>query len=321
MKKLNVLVTGCGGDIGQSICKILKKTNFIGQIIGIDIHDKTPAIFIYPHFEIGLPCSDDNYLVFLENIVSKYKIDILIPISEFELRFFHQNGITNNIGTAKMIIASSEVLTIGFDKYLTAKFLETEGLPFPHTEKVNSELQLDNFPLIFKSCNGSGSKNIFILENQFDYEYYSKKYIENFIVQEYLSDSNGEYTCGLFRGKKGDIRTIIIKRELHGGYTGYGEVVENSLIENLLIKISTKLNLLGSMNVQLRLTEKGPVIFEINPRFSSTIYFRYLFGFNDLIWSIQDCLNLDIDNYFPNAVGRKLYKGFEEYTDLTLPKN
>ena len=62
MKKLNVLVTGCGGDIGQSICKILKKTNFIGQIIGIDIHDKTPAIFIYPHFEIGLPCSDDNYL-------------------------------------------------------------------------------------------------------------------------------------------------------------------------------------------------------------------------------------------------------------------
>ena len=52
--------------------------------------------------------------------------------------------------------------------------------------------------------------------------------------------------------------------------------------------IAKGLNLQGSMNVQMRLTEKGPRVFEINPRFSSTVLMRHRLGFSDVLWAIDE---------------------------------
>ena len=81
----------------------------------------------------------------------------------------------------------------------------------------------------------------------------------------------------------------------------------------MLCNLAVKINLEGSINVQLRLTEKGPVVFEINPRFSSTVLFRHMFGFKDLEWSIQDKLNIEIEPYEDANEGQKFYKGFNEF--------
>ena len=80
-------------------------------------------------------------------------------------------------------------------------------------------------------------------------------------------------------------------------------------------KLAEKLNLIGSINIQLRIRGDEPVIFEINPRFSSTVLFRYLFGFKDLEWSIQDLLDHEIGDYTKAKEGRMFYKGFKEYID------
>ena len=98
-----------------------------------------------------------------------------------------------------------------------------------------------------------------------------------------------------------------------GGFSGYGEVILNSEIEKLLNIIAEQLLLNGSINVQLIVNEKKPCIFEINPRFSSTVRFRDLLGFRDLIWSIQDKLGLPIDPYIHVKGNKKFYKGFNEY--------
>ena len=42
------------------------------------------------------------------------------------------------------------------------------------------------------------------------------------------------------------------------------------------------------MNVQLRLTDRGPRVFEINPRFSSTVLMRHRMGFTDVLWAIEE---------------------------------
>jgi carbamoyl-phosphate synthase large subunit len=73
--------------------------------------------------------------------------------------------------------------------------------------------------------------------------------------------------------------------------------VENPDIDQLLVRIAKGLNLVGSINVQLRLTSKGPIVFEINPRFSSTVFFRHLMGFDDVIWSLQQARHMQISAY------------------------
>jgi carbamoyl-phosphate synthase large subunit len=311
-KLVNVLITGCGGDIGQSIGKILNECNFVKNLSGCDISDKNAAKFIFKDFFLGLRCTNSNYLKNLEKIIEEKEIDLIIPIAEPELRFFSKENILNNIGNAKLVTASKNALKIGFDKLSTADFLKQHNLPFPVTNIINNIESIDKFPVILKSRTGSGSSDVNVVEDNETFNFLRKRNTD-FIVQEYLPKHEGEFTCGVFRGKNGIIRTIILKRELTGGYSGYGMVVINKIITDLLISIAEKLDLIGSINIQLRLTSKGPVVFEINPRFSSTVMFRHMFGFKDLIWSLQDILGESIDDYVDAAPGREFYKGFNEY--------
>lgn len=310
---LNILVTGCGGDIGQSIGKILLNSYYTKNLFGIDISDKNAAQFIYPNFSVGLRFSHPEYLKYLEAFIEKNAIDVIIPIAEPELRFFSEQNLLDKIGSVKMITASAMALEVGFDKYKTAEFLKLASLPYPETFLAKDIKEISSFPVILKSKKGSGSKDIYKINAMDEFAFYTKNHIEDYIVQEFITDQNGEFTCGLFRSKKGEIRSIIFKRELHGGYSGYGEVVEKEMITNLLHNLAIKLNLEGSINVQLRISENEPKVFEINPRFSSTVLYRHLFGFEDVIWSIEDALGLQLSDTRQNSVGRKFYKGFSEY--------
>nr|WP_321234158.1 ATP-grasp domain-containing protein [uncultured Psychroserpens sp.] len=310
---LNILVTGCGGDIGQSLGKILKKSSYTKNLFGIDISDKNAAQFIYPNFSVGLRYTNSEYLHQLETFISYNDIDIVIPIAEPELRYFSKQNILDKIGNAKMITASSKALQIGFDKYKTALFLEAEGFPFPKTYLAKDIDAIETFPVILKSRTGSGSKDIYKINSMEEFSFYTKQNIEDYVVQEFIPEKNGEYTCGLFRSSKGEIRSQIFKRELLSGYSGYGEVVENEVITSLIEKLAVKLDLIGSINIQLRFVDGVPKVFEINPRFSSTVLFRHLFGFEDLIWSIEDKLGLELSDNRQAAIGRKFYKGYEEH--------
>ena len=314
-KKINILVSGCGGDIGQSIGKILYKHGDWFNIYGIDITDKTPSKFIYKNFDVGLPVTNNSFIDFISDLIKKNNIDLYIPIAEPEIRYLTEKKIDKEIAGAVIIMANYDARNIGFDKLLTSIFLENNGLPFPHTingKQFSNQLE---YPFILKSKSGSGGKSNILIENEGDLIYYQTKLdLSGYIFQEYLSGIKGEYTCGVFQGRNEEIRTIIFKRKLMGGFSSYGELIENNQINDLLIQLAKLLKLNGSINVQLRIHNNEPVIFEINPRFSSTVLFRSLFGFDDLIWSIQDKLNLPIDQY--NCSNYNFfYKGFSEYVE------
>lgn len=310
---MKVIVTGCGGDIGQSIGKILLKINFIKKIYGCDISDKNAGIFIYKNFFKSIPCDDKRYLKFLENVIISKNINIIIPISEPELRFFTKNRITQ-IGNAKILAPSYLARNVGFDKYKTIEYLKKFNLPYPKTNLLKDNEYKINFPFIIKSRIGSGSSKVHTINNTLQHNLLKPSLNNNYIIQEFIKGKDNEYTCGLFRSKNGEIRTIIIKRKLSGGFTVYGEIVENKKIVKILEKLAFNLNLIGSINIQLKIYKNVPLIFEINPRFSSTVRFRDLLGFKDLEWCLNDLLNKPIENYNNNnVIGKKIYKGYNEY--------
>lgn len=307
------MVTGCGGDIGQSIGKILKSENLFKLVIGCDIHEQHAGKFIFDHSVIVKPCNSDEYLRELTKVVQKFNIDIILPSSEPELRWLNDNKIADQLLGRILITANPRSLDVGFDKYITAKFLKENQLPFPVTNIV-SEINFPILPLIVKSRKSSGGKSLFFVSELEEFMFIKRKY-PDYIAQEVLENDDEEYTCGLFRDMKKRTRTLVFRRKLTGGFSGFGTVVHNAVIEDLLFKIADFLDLRGSINVQLRLSAKGPVVFEINPRFSSTVMFRHMMGFKDVIWSIEDRLGLCVSSYIPPANGKNFYKGFYEYID------
>lgn len=300
------LITGCGGDIGQSICKILKEYGCF--VAGCDVHDKHPGLLLYDEATIVPRVDADGYREAIEELLDAHDIDILIPMSEPELRYFNETRITK-IGDTKVLIANKRAMDTGFDKLATAKMLQEAGENAPWTIPV-SKGEPKDLPCILKSRRGCGSKTVVRVEEGL-VDYYSKTRSES-IWQELLLPEDQEYTCGVFSdGKR--VRSIIFRRDLRGGLTGYAEVVEHAETTKLLESIARFLDLRGSINVQLRITDRGPVIFEINPRFSSTVLFRHILGFTDLVWSLELLLGREVSPYTQPLTGTKIYKGSRLY--------
>lgn len=309
---LHILVTGCGGDIGQSIGKILKKSPLFETVVGCDIHDEHAGIFIFDKAFTVSRCTSESYRSDLQNIIDDMEIDVILPASEPELRYLTEHGIEGEFLDRTLISANLKSREIGFDKLNTVQFLKEKDLPYPNTQ-VLSEIDSPEFPLIVKNRSGSGSKLNFKVTDQEEFRYLQHKF-PDFIAQEFIEEGNGEYTCGLYSSRSAGIfRSIIFQRKLTNGYSGYGTIIEDSRITDLLHSVAVDLDLNGSINVQLRFSGDKPKIFEINPRFSSTVLFRHLFGFKDLIWSLEDSLGLSVSDYNPPHKGGKFYKGYKEY--------
>jgi len=308
----NILITGIGGDIGFGVAKILKECHVAKKIIGSDIHNNHPGKKVVDDTIIIERADSEYYLHCLKDAIEKYSIDLLIPMSEAEIRVFHYNNLKKELKDLSVVLANTKALEIGLDKYITYKFLKSLDLPFPWTILVKKSPPRET-PCIIKSRTGSGSKSINIVYDEF-IDYYTRNRPDD-IWQELLLPEDQEYTCGLYGLKNGDIRTIVFKRRLGGGFSVYGEVTINQEIEDLLLKIAKNLELKGSINIQLRLTERGPIIFEINPRFSSTIVFRHKMGFRDVIWSLYDQKDIPLEEYITPKEGTKFYRGSIEYIE------
>ncbi|MCS6796527.1 MAG: ATP-grasp domain-containing protein [Raineya sp.] len=313
--KFNVLVTGAGGDIAQSISKILVREKLNGKLIGTDIDLDNAGKFFFEKVLKVSPASANTYIDELRDIIERNDIDIFIPTTEAEIKVFFEKNILEKLSNAYIVLPNKDALQIGLDKLATINFLKENGLPYPKTCLVK-DIEEPFFPAVMKSRFGSGSKTIIKIEDNFDFNYYAKKF-PDYIYQEFITGEDEEYTCGLFRNRKGELARIIFRRKLKDGFTNFGECIKNETIAVLLENFAKKLSLVGSVNVQLRLRGGVPIIFEMNSRFSSTIYLRHLLEFKDLIWSIFDKINIPFNLYYrPPESYAKVYKVYDEFVEF-----
>lgn len=310
MNLLTILVTGCGGDIGQSLGKILRSCSFVRKVFGCDLHQEHAGIFIFHDCFIVERATSPHYLKSLSAIVEQNKVDIIIPSNEYELHVLLEFGI-HSIIEAKILRVNDFALETGLDKYKTSKILAKYEVPIPETFLMTESFD-PKFPCIVKPRASSGGKSLYFVQSAEQFNAV-KQLAQDSIYQEYIGNDNEEYTCGLFRSHLGEVRTITFKRKLGGDHSVFGIVVNNDQINNTLTKVANSLQLVGSVNVQLRLVENKPLIFEINPRFSSTVLVRHLLGFEDVIWCMQDSLQIELNEYSNVLAGSKFFKGHSEY--------
>jgi carbamoyl-phosphate synthase large subunit len=297
-----ILITGIGGDIAQSIATILAESRPEYRLIGTDINNRHAANYFVSEFFQVPSASSIEYIDSLKVLIKEHEVDIIIPSTEQELVAL--KPLLEEFGDA-CISAGFDVIEIGVDKLKTIDFISSLEIPVPWT--INAEgLISKGFPCIFKPQKSSGSKNIFIVEDKEQALFLSRKFPSS-VFQELLKPDNQEVTCAIYRAKDGRIAVLQLLRELHGDATGWAEVVYDKQVHEMCEKVAIGFNLKGSINIQLRLTNKGPRIFEINPRFSSTVLMRHRLGFCDLLWSLDESQGLNVD--FPNiACGRKIVR-------------
>ncbi len=280
----NVLVTAANGDLAEAVSGVLKDAFPNINIYGCEAGDLWPAKAILNDVA-SVPRGDSvDYISEIKKIVSQLNIDLVIPCSDVELVRF-ATAKSNNECECSLLMPGHDLIHIFTDKYLGAKWIEKHNIGTPKTTLLTAASSSE-LPLIVKPRNGSGSVGIYKVTTPELLEGLKVEFGDSYVAQEYLEADNQEFTCAIFRDND-VIRTLILHRRLDAGRTVSARVVIEPKIESLLLKLATLSNLHGLLNVQLRLTDKGPKIFEVNPRVSSTVKMRHMLGFRDLVWAIK----------------------------------
>ncbi len=287
--KKAVLISAVGGDIGNTYAKSISGEEFL--LVGCDMKPlpcENP--FLNQFFHVPAANHSQEYLAAIKNIIKKANVDLIVPISEAEIKTFHDHREIWSLWKVKVLINNECVLNNFLDKYNTAIYLKQIGIKVPKTYLLqNYQDQLD-FPMIIKRRIGCGSKNIWKAESDIDLNYFKQKDDGTYLIQECIGEDDQEYTTGIFSDGK-NISSITFKRKLGlGGLSVEVDLVDSPAMDQMAQKLARQTNLIGSINVQTRLCNGVFIPFEINPRFSSTVGFRKQFGFEDCLWWPRVCL-------------------------------
>lgn len=316
----SLLITGCGGDISLALARIARDTGLAKSLIGTDIHNDHAGLGVFDHCEVIPRVCDPKWLEALHDVARRHKADAIVPMSEAELARLLTIGFETTLHGFQLITANRFAIATGLDKYETFERLSAAGLGVARTEIV-SDTPTKMLPVILKPRSGQGSKGLQILETE---DAVTKALPAHghgkWIWQELLVPDDQEYTCGLYRARTGETRTIVLRRTLVGGLTGKAVVCDPKPFNSLLHGVAEALELKGAINVQLRLTSRGPKVFEINPRFSSTVMFRHKLGFTDFVWAAYEHAGLSILEYAPSPVGTRMYRTAEEVIFFPEPR-
>jgi len=288
MNKQTILITAICGDIGCSAVHSLHAAGH--QIIGCDIDKYSPIEHLVDTTYEVPPASDtDNYIKSIKSIIAEQNVKFLLPISEPEIKVISQRRNELEIEGVKLLINNNFIIDNFLDKLKTAKYLQNIGIKTPKTMLLEDYDNSFGFPLIVKHKTGSGSKLLWTVNDTYDLEYVRRKNKKNLIAQEHIGSNLEEYTTGVFSDGN-NISVITFRRLLgFGGLSKEAILVDEPLLVNMAIKIAHATNLIGSINIQSRRSKTSIdlIPFEINPRISSTLLFRKVFGFDDASWWLQ----------------------------------
>lgn len=276
-----ILISAIGGDVGYGVIKALKASSHDLYFVGVDVKKYNAAYDLMDEFYEAPPFSDvPKWLQFVQEIIKKCQIDIFWPITEPEMKIVDKNR--DLFEQVHVVMNKSNILEIALDKAKTASFLQANGIQTPKTWD-SIEYCEQKFPLIVKEAFGCGSHAVKLVNDRKELEQAVLE-MQNPIIQEYVGNESDEYTLAVFTDKK-TVNHIAFKRTLGlGGMSQYVELVVDEEFKNIAETIAYAFKLEGSVNIQMRKKNGKYYVFEINPRISSTIGFRYRLGFNDVSW-------------------------------------
>lgn len=299
-KPCRVLVTGAGSGVGQGIVKALRISMLPVTVLGADIATMNAALYRTDEAIIIPRVEQPDALDVIVTLLQQHKVDVVLIGSEFDLEFFsrHKQAIESRTGCI-VIVAPLETISIADDKWLTAEFLRQHHLPYAQAYLPQSQddairlAQEWGYPIVLKARRGTSSRHVHIVKGTNDllmhYQGTPAPMLQR-VIDIPTAELGSEYTCSVFKTPDGTmIGPFTARRTVRGGTSWHIEVAPFEALYATLLAIAGSIEFVGSLNIQLMLTEHGPIPFELNARFSGTTAVRAHFGFNEPAMALRSC--------------------------------
>ena len=216
-----ILVWGiAGASLGMEIAKCLSLSGY-RNIIGCDI---SPMAF--GHFS---DLFDTTYV--LDSSSPEKSLHKLLQESKPQFVVAGGDQVSRIISSFRHIFSehgcricgnSDAVAQLSSDKYRVMVQLQNAGFEVPHTRLIENESSIRDFPLpavLKPRFDSGGSRGVFVVFTQSELETRTARILGNditYVLQQYVSDADGEYTIGVLSETNGRVAgSILLRRTFH----------------------------------------------------------------------------------------------------------
>lgn len=272
-RPINILLMGGAKRVAMArkIEEAFAKRNKSVRYFSLEL-ERTVPIACMATVIIGYRWSDERIYSLLRDIVKTHTIDIIIPFVdgaiEVTSRFLMENPELNLFAP----VASTELVSVLFDKKLSATLFEANEIPIPKTHE--SADGAATYPLIAKPRKGSASKGIKVIHTPEELQSLDEP--DNYLIQQYVEEAEEISVDCYMNVRDFTVQVISPRRRLEtlGGEAVRSVTIENEAIYALSKEILLKLSLIGASTLQFLIPKENPSevkLMEINPRFGGGV--------------------------------------------------
>jgi carbamoyl-phosphate synthase large subunit len=330
---MKILLTGCGSEGSRGIIHQLR-AGFADkiEIFGVDTDKYIANQTILDKFFVPPSRLDKNFISFIIELVNKFKINIIWPISTFELEVFAvQKQFIEQETDAKIMIGTIEsILTANNKVNLYRNIVNYLPNYVPDFYEVDNKIDLKNavfaagYPekaVCIKKTMGAGGVGLRILDasanrgelllNAYgnlnrtchwdDVENALKDIdeIPHYIVCEYLPGDEWDCDILCFNGK---CHTIVTRKNLRmsGGMSILTNIIRNFELEDICEIITKNINFSFIYGISFKLNAINQAkLLEINARPPGTIICCFYAGFNVACEAVKLLLGAEFPHKYP----------------------
>ncbi len=291
-----ILVSGASGVVGYGILRSLRRARPGDHLVGTSIHLGSVAPAFCDVFERAVPTADPAYFDWLEDALRRHRIDVLMPGIEADLFAWSDHESRIRSTGAIPLLNATELVQLCRDKWHFFQALTALGrrCAIPSAIEGDFELLAARFglPFLLKPRKGFGSKGIVRVTDYATFAAHAPSLGPTLMAQPIVGDDSEEYTIAVMGdGRGGQLARMSMRRSLSSsGFTERAEVVSDEPFAPLLNELCQDFRPKGPTNFQVRLTEDGPMLLEINPRISSSTAIRAAFGYNEAAMTVAELM-------------------------------
>ena len=298
---MNILFT-CAGRRNYLLRYFREELNGRGKIYAADMSDTAPALHEADVTFTVPAVADKDYIPALLDLCSKNNIDLIISLNDMELPILAANREGFEKQGTKLLVSSSDVIDVCFDKLKTCEYLAAHGFSYPasYTDLASAQNALKvgqlMFPLIVKPRWGSASTQIYKVCSEVELELAFKLagiqlqktslqvadnlVSESILIQECLPGD--EYGLDILNDMSGNVCAVYVKRklEMRAGETDKSYLVDEPVLADLGERIGSTLGHIGNLDCDVFYDGSNAAVLELNPRFGGGYPFSHTLGAN-----------------------------------------
>lgn len=235
------------------------------------------------------PLEDPGYIDYLENIIKKQSVGLVVPTIDTELVLLANNKEQLEQARCTVLVSSPKLIEVLRDKYTMMRVFVEKGIKVPQSwipETLGDAFLPEE--LFIKPRDGSASKNVYsIHKNQLQTVL---PMVPNAMIQEAIKGI--EITIDALLDMEGHCIHYVPRKRVKtlAGESVQGVTIDDKDIRDWILSILAILSSMGGigpMTIQAFLTSEGLVLSEINPRFGGGVPLAFAAGGHYPEWIIQ----------------------------------